>query len=257
MASLTQFALLNPPAATGQQLDDNIALVSAQAPIPCTASGSNTIVLVQDANTVPIIAYTNNMQVSFVAAGSNTSVVTIQVGSLPALTAYKSNPALGPVALTGSPSELIVNCAVTAMYDPALGSGAGGFHVFTSTAMQGNAVNFSQVQIGASTAASITKVLSGTASLSFSIALANSSEDQTFSVTGIPSVLPNVGDFVQVVPPSLAVAGVGFNAMVLSVGSLSASTSAATINVRAFNTTAATVQPPNGVYRYLATRAVP
>jgi hypothetical protein len=104
---------------------------------------------------------------------------------------------------------------------------------------------------------SLTKVLSGSASLSFSAVAANSSEDQTFSVTGIPSILPNVGDFIQIVPPSLALAGIGFNAMVLSVGSLTASTSAATLNVRALNMVGATVQPPNGIYRYMATRSIP
>lgn len=250
-ASLTQFAALNPPTATGQQLDDNFTLAGEQAPIPCVASGTNVITLVQQPNVITVPAYTNNMQISAVAAGTNTGATTAALGSLGALNVYKDT-ASGPVTLTGG--EIVNGCAFTLLYDPVLNSGSGGFHLFASTAIAGTPISATSVEIGNST---ITNLLSGVASLTFSAVTANSSQDQTFSVTGIPSALPNVGDFVQVTPPSLAAAGVGFNAMVLSVGSLSASTSAATINVRALNTGAASVTPPVGGYRYFAMRAVP
>ena len=245
MATITQFAVLNPPAATGQQLDDDLSLVSAQAPIPCNASGSNTIALTQQANVYVVGAYSNNMQVSAVAASSNTGSVTAALGSLAALNVYKDTPS-GPVLLVGG--EIVSGCAFTLMYDAALNTGAGGWHLFTSTAVQ-------QVKFGGNS--TITNVLSGTASLSFSGIAPNTSQDQTFSVTGIPTVLPLVGDFIQIVPPSLAVAGVGYNALITSVGSLTASTSAATINIRAWNVTGSSVTVPSGVYRYLTTRSVP
>jgi hypothetical protein len=192
------------------------------------------------------------MQLSGVAAATNTGSATAALGSLAALNVYKDT-AGGPVLLTGG--EIVIGNAFTLLYDVTLNSGAGGWHLFTSTAVTATALSVNSIQLSGN--ATLTNWISGTASLSFSATPANSSNDVTFSVSGIPAILPHVGDFVQIVPPSLAQAGVGFQSMVTSVGSLTASTSAATINVRALNGTAASLTPPGGTYRYLAMRAVP
>ena len=124
MAIPTLFATLN--AATGAELDANFAALGALTPIPCTVAGTNTLVLTPAANTPSLAVYSNYGVFIGIAAATNTGAVTAAIGSLPPLPVYKDTTA-GPVALAGG--EIVIENAVWVMYDSALNSGTGGFHL--------------------------------------------------------------------------------------------------------------------------------
>ena len=120
------FANLTSP----QQLSDfdvALAQVAALGAIPCTAAGTNTIVLTPFANT-PTIASYPDLQPSFVfvAQATSTSAVTINVGSVGARNAYKWN---GLTAIGAG--DIVVNGIYRATPLLALNGGAGGFVVDT------------------------------------------------------------------------------------------------------------------------------
>lgn len=131
--------------ATGAQLDANFNALGVLVPIPCTVSGTNTVTMTPaTTNTPTVLAYSNYRLFSGVVATSNTGAVTIQVGSLTALTAYKDSPG-GPVALAGG--ELRAGNAFTAEYDSALNSGAGGFHIWSNTSFAGGTISGSLANV--------------------------------------------------------------------------------------------------------------
>ena len=240
-----------------QALDNNFATVSAAAPISCSIAGTNTLALTQSAAglvpTVAIAAYTQGMLFVGVAASTNTGAVTAAVGSLSALNVYKDTPS-GPALLTGG--EIIAANAISLLYDSALNSGAGGFHLTSSTALTGVAIAPASVRVGGNS--TLTNLLSGTVSITFSATPGWSSNDVAFSVTAaLASSLPAVGDFMLVNPPSLGLAGVDFRGYVTGVGSISSVASAATINIRLLNAASASLASNSGIYRYAAIRTVP
>jgi hypothetical protein len=63
-----------------------------------------------------------------VAVASNSGATTARVGSLAVLPVYKDKSG-GPTALAGG--EIIIHNFVTLIYDAALNSGGGGFHLMT------------------------------------------------------------------------------------------------------------------------------
>src|SRR5579862_4612338 len=75
----------NVPAA---DLDTNFNAVAAMGVTQCTATGTNTIALAQNANQPPMIAYSNYQLYSFVAANSTTGLATVNVNSIGALPLY-------------------------------------------------------------------------------------------------------------------------------------------------------------------------
>lgn len=228
MANITLFAAATQ--ATGQQLDDNLTLVSNQAPIPCSVSGTNALTLTQKANVYTVTAYTNNMQLSGVAAGSNSGAVTARLGALAALNVYKDTGS-GPVALTGG--EIVANNAITLLYDPTLNTGAGGFHLISIAGTTGTALNPATLQLG--TGSVLTRYLSATASVSFTVFGANSAQEVAIA---LPGVLVN--DAIQVGPPSMALAAVSFLGYVAAAG---------TVNLRGVNAAGATVSVTPAVFR--------
>jgi hypothetical protein len=237
-------------------LDNNFTTFGALVPVPCTVVGTNALVLTQSGvGVVPsptIQGYTTNMMFSGIAVSTNTSAVTATVGAVGVLPVYKDSPS-GPVALTGG--EIVANCAFSLRFDSALNAGNGGFHLTSTTAASASPITPSSVQInGGST---LTMALSGTVALTFTATPGWSSQDQSFSVTGAPPTIPAVGDFMQVVAPSLAAAGVGYSAIVTGVGSISSIASAATIALRLLNAASASLASNSGTYRWLATRSVP
>lgn len=229
VASITLFA--NNASPTGRQLDGNFQAYTPLTTIPCTVSGSNSITLTPLSGTAgatpAITAYQNYMIFSGVVAVNNTAATQMRVGSLGLLNAYKDT-ALGPVQLSGA--ELIALCAFTALYDSALNSGAGGFHVTTGPNTVGATLNVTQ--LGATqiigTVASITKLLVGSsvtsltrllstvASLSFSITPANATQDQTFPLTGA-----QLGDTVDIGWLTQPPAGAGFSGFLAAAGTVS------------------------------------
>ena len=240
--SITQFE--NNTQNLLQALDNNFVTMSAAAPIPCSVSGTNTLTLTQNAaGMVPSSAltlYSTNQVYSGIAVQTNTGPVTATVGSIGFLNVYKDT-ASGPTLLTGG--EIVALNAISFRYDPALNSGAGGFHLTSSTA---------------EASAPITSLLSGnTPTLTFTAAPGWGSQDQTFTLTGLPPAIPLPGDFVQVAGPSLAAAGISYVGYVNSVGSLTSLLSVTTLSVRLINSTSASLASNSGVYRYAAIRTVP
>ncbi len=216
MASITLFAAATQ--ATGQQLDDNLALVSAQAPIPCSVSGTNDLTLTQKANVYTVTAYTNNMQLSGVASATNGGAMTARLGALGIFNVYKDTIA-GPATLSGG--EVVIGNAFTLLYDATLNTGAGGWHLFTGTQAVGTTISpafirvTGGIQIGGSTAPTLSRYLTATASVSFSVFNPASSQE---SIVALAGVLPN--DAVLLGPPSMANAVVSFFGYVPASGSV-------------------------------------
>ena len=77
-------------------------------------------------NTPSVPSYANYAVFSGVAAATNTGGTTVAVNSLSALTVYKDTVA-GPVALSGG--EIVAGNVLYLIYDSALNTGAGGFHL--------------------------------------------------------------------------------------------------------------------------------
>ena len=253
--SITQFQnnATNPLAA----LDNNFTTFGALVPIPCSIVGTNTLTLTQNAAglvpTPTIAGYSTNMLFSGIAAATNTGSVTATVGATGAVNVYKDTPS-GPALLAGG--EIIINNAISLRYDAALNSGAGGFHLTSSTATTATQINPSAVQINGNS--TLTNLLSGTVSITFTVAPGWTSQDQPFSLTaGLASALPAVGDFMLVNPPSVAGLGIGYAGYVSTVASLNASTSVATLNLRQINSASTSLALNSGVYRYAAMRTVP
>lgn len=246
--SITQFEnnLDNPL----QALDNNFTTFGALVQIPCSVAGTNTLTLTQNAAglvpTPTISAYTTNMLFSGIASGINTGPTTATIGSVGALPVYKDSLA-GPVALSGG--EIVANNAFTLRYDAALNSGNGGFHLTSSTAVASLQIN---------SGATLTNMLSGNSpTLTFTATPGWSSQDQTFTLTGLPPSVPAPGDFFMLTPPSLAAPGVSYMAMCTSLGSLSSVASVATVNVRLINAASASLASNSGVYRWSAQRFTP
>jgi hypothetical protein len=238
-------------------LDQNFTTFGALVPIPCGISGTNTLTLTQNATglvpTQTIQGYSTNMIFTGIASGTNNGPVQAQVGSLGLLNVYKDT-LTGPQLLVGN--EIIQFNAISLRYDPALNSGAGGFHLTSSTETVLTPIAPSAVQIN--NGATITNLLSGNSpTLTFTATPGWSSQDQPFTLTGLPPAIPLVGDFVAVVPPSLAATGIGYAGFVSSVGSLSSLLSVATVMVRLINSASASLASNSGVYRYKAERVVP
>jgi hypothetical protein len=245
-------------------LDNNFTTFGALVPIPCTIAGINTLTLTQNGTgvvpTPTISAYTTDMTFSWVATGTNTGPTTATIGSVGALPVYKDTAA-GPVALIGN--EIIANNAITLRYDAALNSGNGGFHLTSSTATVGAAISPSSVQVNGNS--TLTNLYSGNSpTLTFTATPGWLSQDQLFSVTAALAnggLLPAVGDFMLVNPPSLGAAGVAYQGFVSAAGSLSLSSisivSCSTLNIRLQNAASASLASNSGVYRYSAIRTVP
>ena len=184
---------------------------------------------------------------------TNTGPVTATVGSVGFLNVYKDTPG-GPALLTGG--EIVALNAFSLRYDPALNTGAGGFHLTSSTADTSIAISPTSVQINSGS--TITNFLTGNSpTLTFTAAPGWGSQDQTFTLTGLPPAIPVPGDFVQVVSPSLAAAGINYTGYVNSIGSLSSLLSVTTLSVRQTNSNSASLASNSGVYRWAATRYVP
>lgn len=116
-----------------RELDQNFTALGNIAYVPCAAGGADLITLTPNANTPSINGYTQLQGYSFVAASDNTTAVQIQVlapsGSpLTLLNCYKMT-AGGPAALVAG--DIRALCYYVAIYDSALNSGNGGFHIAT------------------------------------------------------------------------------------------------------------------------------
>lgn len=265
--SLTQFANSPGPEQLAA-LDNNVATLSAAAPISCAVAGTNTLTLTPNsAGLVPsttLVAYTQNQTFTGIASATNTGSVTAAAGALAALNVYKDTIA-GPALLSGG--EIVQLNAIGLRYDSALNTGAGGFHLTSSTASTGAAISPSSVQVNSSS--TLTNLISGNSpTLTFTATPGWSSQDQLFSVTATlfpANVLPVAGDFMLVNPPSLGASGIDFRGFVLGSGTFSVSLGSAsfsnvsvtTLNIRLLNAASASLASNSGIYRWAAVRSVP
>lgn len=94
--------------------------------IACTATGTNTIALQQNANQNVVTGYVNYQQFSFISAHTSTGSVTINVNGIGALNLYKAD------GINQAQSGTIVaGTAYTIAYNSALNSAAGGFQIMS------------------------------------------------------------------------------------------------------------------------------
>lgn len=120
------FSFSNNTSPTGGQLDSDLAAIAAMGIISCTATGTNAIVLTPAANQPTVAVYTDFMQFSFAAPAASTGNVTIQVGSLSPLPAFKGNGSQAGSGDVGSGLPYII------VYLGSLNAGAGGFMIINS-----------------------------------------------------------------------------------------------------------------------------
>lgn len=254
--TLTQFTAAT--AATGLQLDNNIKLLGSVAPMPCTMSGTDTITMTPQtagsgtvSTSVAITAYANYMLFCGVAAATNTGATTARYGALAFLPVYKASPA-GPVALAGG--EIVIGGAFTLQYDSALNSGAGGFHLYSTSAIAGATITpqlvraATGIQLGVTTNPTLTTMLNGGGTLAFTSLVPNSAQEQTFTMAGVSLTDRIVWNFPQ--PNSIGLSA--FAGYVIAAGTLHA-----TLGVRVANVSAAsTITPGTVTIGAMALRAV-
>jgi len=211
------------PNPTGQELDDNLSALARMGAYPCVVSGTNNAIVLTlaDATAPPNNAYQNYTDYAFIVGSTSSSTVTIKVGALAQLSAYKDTSA-GPVVLASG--ELVQNCLCIATYDSTLNANAGGFHVRVVGAVN-SPINPSQIQIASG--ATMTRFLTGQFTVAYTVMPANLTQDVVVALTGA-----QVGDFVQVGLPAAVTAGLMFNGRVPATGS---------ITLRAANITAASI----------------
>lgn len=114
----------NQPAS---KLDDNFNALGTYATVPCAASGTNAITLTPAAGAPTISAYNQLQAYRFIAAATSTGAVTIQVLAIGFLPAYLPS-VTGPTA--AGTGNVVIGESYDAIYDVALNSGGGGFHLY-------------------------------------------------------------------------------------------------------------------------------
>lgn len=247
-ASITLFSSNTAP--TGPQLDNNFLAYAVFTTIPCSVAGTNALTLTQNSNTPTLTQLTNYIQFSAVALNTNTGAVTITHPSFGTLNAYKDSP-VGPVALSGD--EIVQDCAFTMRYNSALDGGSGGYHIYSNTGYAGGTItgnttiaagatlsvagpaSLTSLLVGAS-ATPLLRIISGLATVTYSVTSANAVQSQTFALAGA-----QVNDSVSLGMGTDVPSGVGFAGFVSGAGTITArllnpstvTIAAATITMRA------------------------
>lgn len=271
MSLPTTFANLTD--ATGAQLDANYAALGALTPIPCTVTGTSALTLTPAANTPTQTGYANYKQFTFVNANTNAGSATLRVGSFAALNIYKDTPA-GPALLSGS--ELVANCAATVMYDSALNSGAGGWHLvnaignvtfaggtftgpITGTTISATLLSATNVTASATVSGAQINATAGASIAALQIAGGASMVRSLSTTSGITlsALLPNTGTTAAIVLPGCSIGDivsigypVGVTAAMIWKGVID---TPGTVTLQAFNaSTVSTITPVAGTYRVAA-----
>lgn len=243
--TITQFEAAT--SATGVQLDNNFKAIGAVAPIPCVIAGTNALSLTQQttgagdpSTSIPVTALANYMIFCGIAAQTNTSTVTAQIGSLAALNVYKDTPQ-GVALLSGG--EIVAGNAISLMYDSALNGGAGGFHLISNTDLLGATVTPALVsatvgmQVGGTTQPTLTYIANVGATLAFGSIVPNSAQEQTFVAQNVSLTDRLAWAFPQ--PNSIG--------LVLSGYGIAGNATVSTLGVRMANVTAASTITPGTI----------
>lgn len=193
-------------AAAMSQLDQNFAAVGKLGILPCTVTGTNALTFTPIAGVSPTVtAYYQGMSMSGILVNNGSGTLTAQYGALPLLPVYHDTAA-GPTVAQGH--EFFASNLVVLVYDAALASGSGGWHI-QGVSLSPQLFSLSIGSVASITMASITRLLSSTASLTFTSQAAGSSQDQTIAMLGV-----SVGDVVQVGLPAAITAGFVFDGRV-------------------------------------------
>ena len=133
------------------------------------------------------------------------------------------------------------------MYNSALNSGAGGFHIYASTDFAGGTISASlasvtNLLVGAS-AATVGRIVSGLGTLTFTVTPANQTQDQNIVVTGA-----QIRDVVAIGLGTSVPAGAGFTGFCSTIG---------TVTVRMLNPTAASIAAATMTVRAMAMGLTP
>jgi hypothetical protein len=258
--TITQFANDTSPALP--DLDQNFNAFGVLVPIPCSVAGTNALTLTQnsvnEAASIALAAYQNNVQVCGIAAATSNGATTARVGALASLPVYKDTVA-GVAATTGG--EIVIGTAFTLLYDSTLNSNAGGWHLITSipnasdviaaiagatiapAVVSAGTVNATLMnasgglQVGATTNPTLTALISAQATLAFTSIVPNSSQDQSFTVAGLLST-----DAMAMRLPLPVSSGLSFTSYFAA-----GSTVTGTVTIRCANVTAASTITPGTV----------
>lgn len=238
-------ALTTPPGATGTELDNCIAFAANLGTLPTTIAGTNALTLTLSSTAPTVAAYFNYARFSGVAAADNAAEVTAQVGALAPLNVYKDS-INGPVVLSGG--EIQAGSLIILTYDSALNAGSGGFHLQTgSAALKGQTINPGALVFGgasgtlSASAATLSAMLTRTATVTFSVTPSLTSNDVIATLPGV-----SLGDTIMVTPYSPSpIAGAGYAGYFAAAGSLS---------VRQFNMTAASLAATTVILQLAALR---
>lgn len=126
--------------ATGAQLDGSLNEAGRLGTIPCTIVGTNSLTLTPltspTAGTPPLVVQPQ-IRFSGIAANNNSGATNATVPGFGTLNVYKDTGS-GPVALTGN--EIVALNVIELVYDGALNSGAGGYHLQTTPAVSSGTV---------------------------------------------------------------------------------------------------------------------
>ena len=128
-----QYLFASASGAPTSQLDANFQTVGLLAVLPCSVTGTNSLALtlLNASNSPAVSGYANYNRFSFVASNTSTGAVTAAVGGLSSLNVYKNSPG-GPIAVVAN--DIIAGNEYVLVYDSALNTGAGGFHLDFATA---------------------------------------------------------------------------------------------------------------------------
>lgn len=126
MALPTIFNNLTTNPSSLSLFDANFNAVAAMGTTQCTATGTNTIALAQNANQPTLAAYVNYLAFSFVALNTSTGSVTANVNSIGALPVYLQDS----VTQAGS-GNIVTGVYYEIIYNSALNSGSGGFQIIS------------------------------------------------------------------------------------------------------------------------------
>lgn len=227
-------------AATMSQLDQNFTAVGKLGILPCTIAGTNALTFTPIAGTSPpVTAYYQGMAMSGILVNNGTGTLTAQYGALPLLPVYHDT-ASGSTVAQGH--EFVASNLVVLVYDAALASGAGGWHI-QGVSLSPQLFSLSVGSVASVTMTSMTRLLSSTASLTFTSQADGASQDQTIAMLGV-----SVGDVVQIGLPASVPAGVLFDGRV-SVANV--------VHVRSTNASGTSVTVGTIAIRAVVTRYTP
>lgn len=136
------FGSLTTGSQPASKLDDNFNALGAISSIPCTVTGTSAYTLVPVSGVPTVAAYTQLQAYRGVVPNTSAGAVTAQVGALGFVNCYKATSS-GPAAM--STGDAVANECYDFIYDVALNSGSGGFHVYNVLPPTGGSQTILQV----------------------------------------------------------------------------------------------------------------